>query len=331
MRLVFLALLASACIWSCSPSEEVGPAAAACLELSKTEFTTDDTITIKSCSQGALYTEIYVGDGSLLSKESEIQYSFKTAGTYTITLLAYPTDPRADITKSEKTVVVEQGKGIGNSAPPVACFKVSLTSVSPGQEITLLNCSEKAIRYRWDFGDGKTDDALNTTHSYEKAGKYTIKLTAYSPGDADSNSITEEINVGDKYLLGMELLSFAETKSSGETWDAEPPFPFGNGFGVEPDIVLEYGIGRDLTKTDVVNDATAANLPIKWQLDRPVKLDGSSWTFRLLDAGFTLGFPPTEDLDVMNTFTSTLNDKGADGIITLESGEYELKLYYEIR
>jgi PKD repeat protein len=38
--------------------------------------------------------------------------------------------------------------------------------------------SGQKLHYHWDFGDGTTSDAPIVTHKYEKAGEYTVKLTA---------------------------------------------------------------------------------------------------------------------------------------------------------
>ena len=33
-----------------------------------------------------------------------------------------------------------------------------------------------ALRYHWDFGDGTTEDGRRVTHSFDKAGTYTVRL-----------------------------------------------------------------------------------------------------------------------------------------------------------
>ncbi|SDC52262.1 conserved repeat domain-containing protein/gliding motility-associated C-terminal domain-containing protein [Algoriphagus faecimaris] len=54
------------------------------------------------------------------------------------------------------------------------------TSLNPGEEIDFINLSEGygALVYSWDFGDGEVSSEVSPIHSYEKAGKYTIRLTS---------------------------------------------------------------------------------------------------------------------------------------------------------
>lgn len=44
------------------------------------------------------------------------------------------------------------------------------------------------LRYRWDFGDGMGDAAINTTHIYKKAGQYVAKLYVFNEFCMDSIS-----------------------------------------------------------------------------------------------------------------------------------------------
>lgn len=48
------------------------------------------------------------------------------------------------------------------------------------------------LRYRWDFGDGKTSDKQNPQHSYSQDGQYSAVLTVTDP---DGNTGTSAVRV----------------------------------------------------------------------------------------------------------------------------------------
>ncbi len=51
------------------------------------------------------------------------------------------------------------------------------------------------LTYEWDFGDGKTGTGANPSHTYDKPGKYTAKLTVTdSEGKSDVDTTTVEIS-----------------------------------------------------------------------------------------------------------------------------------------
>ena len=59
-----------------------------------------------------------------------------------------------------------------------ACFDYTPNNkVKVGDTLTFVNCSENAIKYIWDFGDGDTSTLKLPQHSYNSAGNYKIILT----------------------------------------------------------------------------------------------------------------------------------------------------------
>jgi PKD repeat protein len=62
---------------------------------------------------------------------------------------------------ADKTVLCKEGESVS----------FTNTSTGPG-----------TLSYEWDFGDGKTSTDKNPTHSYEKKGMFTVKLTVKSSG-----------------------------------------------------------------------------------------------------------------------------------------------------
>lgn len=76
--------------------------------------------------------------------------------------------------------------------PPTASF--SLPTSTCGQEITLINNSDGATSYLWDFGDGSTSTEADPVHEYAGAGTYSISLTAINACGSDTGTQTLEVN-----------------------------------------------------------------------------------------------------------------------------------------
>jgi gliding motility-associated-like protein len=83
---------------------------------------------------------------------------------------------------------------------PTPSFTVSPFSPSPsGETITFTNTSTAQngatiSSALWDFGDGSTDNLINSTHAYNLDGTYTILLTVTSSdGCTDTVSISYDI------------------------------------------------------------------------------------------------------------------------------------------
>jgi len=63
---------------------------------------------------------------------------------------------------------------------PTACFQPSKTTVLINENISFNNCSTDALKYGWDFGDGKNSDQESPIHSYTTTGQKTVRLRAYN-------------------------------------------------------------------------------------------------------------------------------------------------------
>ena len=61
---------------------------------------------------------------------------------------------------------------------PKAIFKIDKESNQAPASVRFINESQKALKYQWDFGDGKTSEETNPEHKYTLSGKYTITLKA---------------------------------------------------------------------------------------------------------------------------------------------------------
>lgn len=84
------------------------------------------------------------------------------------------------------------------SAKPVASFTPSITSGNAPLTVTFTSNSTNYTTISWDFGDNNSS-SLNTssvTHTYTKAGKYTVNLTAKNSAN-DVSSQTHTITVSE--------------------------------------------------------------------------------------------------------------------------------------
>lgn len=92
---------------------------------------------------------------------------------------------------------VPANASVAGSTPITAISDIGQTIV--GQNIALDAkasfdpTGSKTLTYTWDFGDGTKASGITVTHSYTKAGTYTLKLTVSSPVAA--RNISKVINV----------------------------------------------------------------------------------------------------------------------------------------
>jgi PKD repeat protein len=108
------------------------------------------------------------GDGGTSTVESPV-YTYETGGTYTVTLTVTGFDGSISVYQSVVEVL----------PAATAAFTVSPSEVSvPSQPVQMINLSQDAVGYIWDFGDGTTSTETNPEHYYSEGGLYTIILIA---------------------------------------------------------------------------------------------------------------------------------------------------------
>ena len=102
---------------------------------------------------------------------------------------------------------------------PVPIFEVSPSTARAGTELTfdasgsvVSNMPEDnvAVGWSWSFGDGETAKGEVVTHTYEKAGTYTVKLTV-------TDSAGREASVEEPLVVKEALAS--TTSDTTETTD----------------------------------------------------------------------------------------------------------------
>lgn len=138
------------------------------------------------------------GDGStsgILATGGQVSHTYAKAGQYTVTLTV--TDS-VNLSSSATTVVTV------NNLSPVAILKVTSASKGTAPFTATFDSSGSsdpqnfALTYQWNYGDGTTSAVLNAagqiSHTYTKAGQYTVTLTV-TASDNLSSSATAIITV----------------------------------------------------------------------------------------------------------------------------------------
>ncbi len=83
-----------------------------------------------------------------------------------------------------------------HKAAPVACVATTTpTTGKIGVSLTFTSCSTDAHHEEWDFGDAATATGTTVTHAYNKAGTFTVKMTAYNSDKSKSDAKTQTITI----------------------------------------------------------------------------------------------------------------------------------------
>ena len=102
---------------------------------------------------------------------------------------------------------------VTSTAPPVAVFSAVPTSGTVPLEVQFTDNSTGEITSRsWKFGDNETSTSTNPTHTYQKAGIYTVELTATGPGGSDTETKSDYITVQN---VSAPTAAFSATPTSG--------------------------------------------------------------------------------------------------------------------
>jgi PKD repeat protein len=117
------------------------------------------------------------GDGGY-STQKNPEWIFDNAGEYKIILQVSGPD---NIKSVSSTVITVHPK-------PLTKFEFTPEdAIIPDDQIIFHNYSTGAEKYRWDFGDGNSSELFEPLYSYNKSGKYNVRLVAFSEfGCSDS-------------------------------------------------------------------------------------------------------------------------------------------------
>ncbi len=121
------------------------------------------------------------GDGTT-STERTTSHTYQNPGSYTVSLTV--TGPGGSNTKTREDYIIV------TPSAPVAEFTATPRSGNIPLTVQFTCTSTGNITSRvWDFGDGTTSMERNTSHTYEKAGSYTVSLTVTGPGGSNTKTM----------------------------------------------------------------------------------------------------------------------------------------------
>ena len=101
--------------------------------------------------------------------------------------------------KSASTLLIAFGLFSCNLGGPKPCFELNCESlrqideILAGEDVLLSNCTDDAIAFSWDFGDGTSSTLNSPHHVWEEPGNYTIVLEAES--EKSTKSIEQDITI----------------------------------------------------------------------------------------------------------------------------------------
>jgi PKD repeat protein len=148
------------------------------------------------------------GDGAVATVK-EPEHRYETPGVYTVKLTV-----RSAVGTDSKTATVTV-TGAAPSAPTAAFTHNAAAPHALGTKIDFTDASTGNPTYwLWEFGDGKFATTKDASHTYDRPGKYTVKLTARN--DYGVNDKSQEVEV-----QALPALAAAFTH------DAAAPQPFG--------------------------------------------------------------------------------------------------------
>ena len=136
----------------------------------------DGNVVVFEAQSGTNYTYKWIfSNSSQTSTDRIVKIDFKKPGTYTACV--YITDPKTKCTKKIcKEIVIKERE----TQDPCKDFNPKVSFQTDGLKIKLDVDGGKGATMEWNFGDntkGSTDRTV--THTYSKAGKYTICVTVY--------------------------------------------------------------------------------------------------------------------------------------------------------
>ena len=102
-------------------------------------------------------------------------------------------------TFSEAYLEPEEVVSLPPNRPPQAVIRYTPSSPQPGERIRFwgnlsFDPDGVIVSFRWDFGDGKTSDAMNPAYTYEREGTYRVTLTVLDDAGAEA-TLTKTIHV----------------------------------------------------------------------------------------------------------------------------------------
>jgi PKD repeat protein len=224
---------------------------------------------------------------------------------------------------------------------PTVSFETDPVIVEVGKTVTFKNLTTNASSYAWDFGNGQSSNEVSPSVVFEESGTFTVKLVAFTE-DNQSDSVSQQINVGERVMSDMIINSIPFINLDGEDWDDATGLPDST---KHPDLLIVLGPEDDQTRiiaTSPVIDLAPNFLPIIFSLNPggdPYILTSEDWIMEFYDFdGEDIDNPQNEDFELMerltfNPVTISTSAVGEDGLgfVQLAAGQYSVDLLFEIQ
>ncbi len=189
-----------------------------------------------------------------------------------------------------------------------------------GEKVQPRNSSINMKEYRWDFGDGSSEDKEYdpAPHIYKEEGSYTITLKAsHKSNMKKSKSESKQVTVTSYNVYKIVVNSIPNITS----WD--------NGSG--PDLKIKINdtnseladiFAADYT-FDIQDNVDSTDLPVT-KSNIFFKFTYSDWSVRLLDEDLPL--PNTE----MKAWTVNAYKEGSNEKVKLSGNGFDIDIYYTL-
>ena len=146
------------------------------------------------------------GDGTTSTAQTAVK-TYSTPGTYTARLTVGNSNGSTSTTRTISAAAVA----------PLAGFSATPTSGTAPLSTTFRDTSTGTITgYAWNFGDGGTSTASDPSHTYTKAGNYTVSLTTTGPAGSNTKTQTGYIKVS-AASTGGPVAAYNFEEASGAT------------------------------------------------------------------------------------------------------------------
>lgn len=140
---------------------------------------------------------------------------------------------------------------------PIACFEITSESIDNGddarvgEKITFENCSQNAVTFAWDFGDGENSTSRSPKHEYEETGTYSVTLDATNSDG--TSTLTQDVDVlpslsgdweGTFYLETSVFPFYFDIEQTGNELEGSFVFTDGSGYA-------EFSSGSEVDDDEV--------------------------------------------------------------------------------
>lgn len=213
------------------------------------------------------YSWDFNGDGEfevVNTEDIRVEHEYNRVGEYRVTLQVEDSFNKRD--QSQKGVTIDS----------VLSGDIILDkrAAQVGEEITFEASSSNAVAYLWEFGDGETSSTEKSTvnYTYNKKGKYKVKLNFFDDND-DDNSDSTYMLIGD----GDEPIAVASTLLNSRD------------IGLKDNLCGEGKHGIEVTRADTLlftaadsinTDGSSRLLSYNWEISDGTKSSRKEFTHK---------------------------------------------------